>query len=101
MPSIMLRLAFLWLCVLSALVPLAEKGGAIARESLPPWPATWEGAPIWQIPPSEREVAFTKNFPGQVGKFTDGRRELIFRWVTKGTRQLHSSSDCFRGAGYR
>jgi hypothetical protein len=43
---------------------------------------------------------FQQHFLGQGGKFTDGRRELIFRWVTKGTRQLHSSSDCFRGAGY-
>jgi hypothetical protein len=25
---------------------------------------------------------------------------LILRWVTQGIRQLHSSSDCFRGAGY-
>jgi hypothetical protein len=49
---------------------------------------------------TEREVIFNRNFPGQVAKFTDGQRELILRWVTKGTRQLHSSSDCFRGTGY-
>ena len=101
MPRMMFRIAFLGLCALSALVPLVEKGGAVTRGSLLAWPATWEGVPMWQIPLSEREVAFNKNFPGQVGKFTDGRRELILRWVTKGTRQLHSNSDCFRGAGDR
>src|SRR3712207_7200250 len=43
---------------------------------------------------------WSRNFPGAVGKFSDGERELLIRWVTRGTRQLHSTSDCLRGAGY-
>jgi hypothetical protein len=97
----MFRCGFLALCALSALLPLTERGGATAKRTPPAWPLTWEGEPIRQIPLTEREVIFNQNFPGQVAKFTDGRRELILRWVTKGTRQLHSSSDCFRGTGYR
>ncbi len=100
MSRLIYRCGFLVLCAVSALLPLTEKSVAITKKALPPWPATWEGEPIRQIPLTEREVIFNRNFPGQVAKFTDGRRELILRWVTKGTRQLHSSSDCFRGTGY-
>jgi hypothetical protein len=100
MPRLMYRCGFLALCAVSALLPLTETSIAITKKTLPAWPATWEGAPLRQIPLTEREMIFNRNFPGQVAKFTDGRRELILRWVTKGTRQLHSSSDCFRGTGY-
>ena len=100
MSGLIFRFAFVVLCGVSAWLPLTEKSATIAQASLPVWPATWEGAPLRQISLSEREVVFNNSFPGQVAKFTDGRRELILRWVTKGTRQLHSSSDCFRGIGY-
>jgi hypothetical protein len=49
---------------------------------------------------SEREERFGAGFPGRIARFTDGRRELIFRWVAAPTRQLHSATDCFRGLGY-
>lgn len=40
-------------------------------------------------------------FPGRVGRFSDGQREIILRWVTQETRKLHASSDCFKANGYR
>jgi hypothetical protein len=85
---------------MAASLPFAEKSVATVREEVPAWPATWEGAPIWQLPLTEKEQLFNNSFPGRVAKFSDGRREFILRWVTKGTRQLHSSVDCFRGLGY-
>lgn len=101
MPHLILRFGFIALCAFSAWLPLDEDGGALTPGTFPAWPATWEGRPIRAVPLSERELIFNRNFPGQVAKFTDGERELILRWVTKATRQLHSSSDCFRGLGYR
>lgn len=100
MSRLVYRCGFLTFCAVVALLPLTEKSIATTKTALPAWPAAWEGERIRQVPLTEREVIFNRNFPGQVAKFTDGQRELILRWVTKGTRRLHSSSDCFRGTGY-
>ena len=64
------------------------------------WPAAFEGAPIYPVPLSAGEEQFNAGFPGSVARFSDGEREFILRWVTAGTRKLHSSADCFRGLGY-
>lgn len=73
---------------------------ASAEASFPGWPSTFEGHPLRELPLSEREERFGAGFPGRIARFTDGRRELIFRWVAAPTRQLHSATDCFRGLGY-
>jgi hypothetical protein len=101
MLCVSLRCAFFALCALVAALPAFERGAVPANaETFPGWPAEWEGEPLREVPLSARELQFNSNFPGRIAKFTDGRRELILRWVTQGTRQLHGSSDCFRGMGY-
>lgn len=40
------------------------------------------------------------DFPGRIGRFSDGEREIVIRWVTEATRKLHPASDCFQGLGY-
>jgi hypothetical protein len=97
---LIIRAVFLALCAMAALAPLRGPGNTPFSGSLPDWPQEWEGTAIQQIPLSDRDRKFNENFPGRIAKFTDGRRELIFRWVTTASRQLHSSSDCFRGAGF-
>jgi hypothetical protein len=47
-----------------------------------------------------REAGFVQDFPGRIGRFSDGRREIIVRWVNAPTRRLHSAADCFRGIGF-
>lgn len=88
--------------VLMAAAPLW--GAAREREPVTAvfsgWPGTFEGQPLRELPLSEREERFGAGFPGRIGRFTDGRRELIVRWVAAPTRQLHSAADCFRGIGY-
>jgi hypothetical protein len=98
---LIVRGAFLATCVVAGLAPLRSPGRSNAPVALPDWPTSWDGREIWQIPLSARDQRFNENFPGRIAKFTDGRSEFIFRWVTTGTRQLHSSADCFRGAGYK
>ena len=101
MLCVSIRYAFLALCTLAALLPAFERDAAPASvESFPGWPTEWEGEPLRQVPLNARELQFNNNFPGRIAKFTDGRREMILRWVTQGTRQLHGSADCFRGMGY-
>lgn len=65
------------------------------------WPTHYEGRLLTELALTQREVDFVRDFPGRVGRFSDGRREIIIRWVSAPTRRLHSAADCFRGSGYR
>ena len=64
------------------------------------WPDQFEGKTLTPLPLTELEQRFTTDFPGKIGRFTDGKREIIIRWVTEATRKLHPASDCFQGIGY-
>jgi hypothetical protein len=87
-------------CALAALAPLLPSRGDAAPVDFPGWPAELDGRPLRELPLSEREERFARGFPGRTARFTDGRRELIVRFVARDTRMLHSSADCLRGAGY-
>lgn len=96
-------LAFLLAVVCAAMAPLLANGrgsAGIASSGFPGWPAHYEGRALTELPLTQREVAFTRDFPGRVGRFTDGRGEIIIRWVNTPTRRLHPAADCFRGSGY-
>ncbi len=97
------RRLFLLLCALCALLPLVRSGSAspAPETPFPGWPSHFEGRPLTPLPLSELEASFQQGFPGQVGRFSDGRREIILRWVTRETRKLHPSADCFKANGYQ
>jgi hypothetical protein len=87
----------------AALAPLVAppSGAASATEgNFPGWPSHYEGHTLTELPLTQRELAFLRDFPGRVGRFSDGRREIIIRWVGAPTRRLHPAVDCFRGSGY-
>lgn len=94
-------------CILAFLAPLLpampknSAGGHASGIAFPGWPTHFEGRSLTQLPLSEREARFGGDFPGRIARFTDGRRELIVRFVTDATRKLHPASDCFAGIGYR
>ena len=76
----------------SATVPLlsrAPRAMTAADASFPGWPTHFEGRPLTTLPLSERESAFSKDFPGHIGRFSDGRREIIVRYMSAPTRRLH------------
>jgi hypothetical protein len=81
---------------------LARDGGTAgaAAASPPAWPAAYEGRKLTPLPLSAREHAFAEGFPGQIGRFTDGSRELVLRHVREATRRLHPASDCYKGLGF-
>jgi len=54
-----------------------------------------------QLPLSSVEQHFAAQFPGRIGRFSDGQRNIIMRLVDQPTRLLHPAADCFRGSGYR
>ena len=94
---------FLAAAVAAAVAPLlAHKGDAavMANKDFPGWPAQYEGRALVELPLTQREAAFVRDFPGRVGRFSDGQREIIIRFVGAPTRLLHPSADCFRASGY-
>lgn len=86
----------------SALVPFVPDAAPATRgaDSFPGWPAIYEGRALTPLPMTPREVAFADGFPGRIGRFSDGQREIVLRYVTAETRRLHPASDCYRGLGY-
>jgi len=96
---------YLTICLLAALMPMLplrakQSSAANSRVAFPGWPTQLEGRPLTLLPLTERELRFSKDFPGHIGRFTDGKREVIIRWVTEATRRLHPASDCFEGVGF-
>jgi hypothetical protein len=96
---------YLGVCVLAALIPILPlhskpSNAAIPRVAFSGWPAQFEGEALKPLPLTERELRFGKEFPGHIGRFTDGKREVIIRWVSEATRRLHPAADCFEGIGF-
>jgi hypothetical protein len=96
---------YLVICALAALIPaLPLRSGtsqvATPRVAFTEWPGQFEGQTLTPLPLSERELRFARDFPGHIGRFTDGRREVIIRWVSEATRRLHPATDCFEGIGF-
>jgi len=94
-------LPFLAACVIAAAAPLVPAPQApAAAAGFPGWPAEFEGRPLRPLPLTALEERFADNFPGRVGRFSDGDREIILRWVAHETRRVHPAADCFKASGY-
>jgi hypothetical protein len=68
-----------------------------------PFPG-WSACPAVQgmtpIALSDAERRFDRSFPGRTAKFSDNRRTILVRWITKATRKLHPVEDCYKAIGY-
>jgi hypothetical protein len=93
------------LCLIAAVWPILRGSpqpvAATAEAVFPGWPTHFAQRRLTQLPLSTLELRMQRDFPGRIGRFTDGQREIILRWVTQGTRRLHPSADCFKGNGYQ
>jgi hypothetical protein len=96
---------YIGVCAVAAaapFVPHARATGGDAPGDAPfAWPARFEGRPLTALPLGERDRRFADDFPGHVGRFSDGRREIVLRHVTRATRRLHPASDCLAAVGFR
>lgn len=100
------RLAFIAMLAIAGSLPVLIRAAPESGQTRSPqheiaWPTSFEGRPLTQLPLSAVELRFAAQFPGQIGRFTDGERTLIVRVVQEPTRLLHPASDCFRGLGYQ
>jgi hypothetical protein len=80
--------------------PLLSPATTAASITSTPWPTSFEGRPITRIAPAPAHRFLARQFPGQVARFSDGRRQIVLRRVAVATRTLHPASDCFRAIGY-
>lgn len=91
-------------CLLAAIAPYfaakqSTKPGSDAA-NFPGFPSRFEDLELKNIGLTEREKIFEEDFPGKIGRFSDGRREIIIRWIHETTRKLHPAEDCFKGVGF-
>lgn len=99
-----LKYAFIALNLAALLVPFLYHGKAAAGShggGPIEWPQELEGRPLRMIGFTGAEKGFLADFPGSVGRFTDGSREIIIRIIDRETRKLHPAADCLKGGGYR
>ncbi|MBX7247325.1 MAG: hypothetical protein K1X53_17660 [Candidatus Sumerlaeaceae bacterium] len=96
------RMTYLCACVVAALAgfvpPITPR--ATNNSDFPGWPKTFEGRALKEVPMTPRESRFYKDFDGQIGRFTDGSREIIIRYVPDRERKFHMTSRCYRAVGY-
>ncbi|MBX9690380.1 MAG: exosortase/archaeosortase family protein [Candidatus Obscuribacterales bacterium] len=89
------------LSALAAIVPLCLKEPAgTALEAEPRWPLKINGAEVRVLESNETRDKFAESFPGKIKVFSDGSRKYIMRWIHTESRQLHPSSDCYKGMGF-
>lgn len=88
------------LALAAAALPLAATTGSPSPLITSPWPTRFEGRPISRIPATATDKALAGDFPGEIARFSDGRRQIVLRRLSAATRKLHPASDCFRAIGY-
>lgn len=99
---ILAPLAIFGFALLAVLPVMHPASHAIKSRSMAfaEWPDTLEGQRLRPLALSAVEERFAAQFPGAIARFTDGRRNVTLRHVTKATRKLHPAADCYRGLGY-
>ncbi len=79
---------------------LSAEPSVTLDDPFPGWPSQYQGENLVQLPLTPREERFGEGFPGRMGRFHDGRREILLRWIAAPTRRLHPADQCLRGHGY-
>jgi hypothetical protein len=96
---------YVGVCALAAAAPLLPRPARGRSADAPgtaafAWPRQLEGRALTELPLAERDRRFAADFPGHVGRFSDGTREIILRFTTRATRRLHPASDCLAAIGF-
>lgn len=96
----MQNLIFIVLSIIAFSIPFIRNKTDYISITFKSWDKTFEGQVLSELPLTDKEKLFFKDFPGKISKFRTNKNNIIMRYIEKPTRKLHSSSDCFRGLGY-
>lgn len=88
------------LAIAAGAIPLLPDAAPQRTTGQPSWPVAFEGRRLTRLPPAPEDRFLARQFPGDVARFSDGRRQIVLRRVAAATRTLHPASDCFRAIGY-
>lgn len=94
------RLALFVVAALSGAAPMLS-APTMRSPTAPQWPTQFEGRSLQRLIPTALDLRLARDFPGNIARFSDGRRQVVLRSVTAATRQLHPARDCFGAIGYR
>ena len=91
---------YLVICMFSVVVPFIKNNEPREKINLHyEWPSKFQGKKLVKLELSEQEKTFSQNFPGEIARFYDGRRQIIMRYVVQATRKLHSAVECLKAHG--
>lgn len=97
-------MVFVAMCALSACLPFfvgnANNNANQAASNFPGWPKSILGLELKPLPESPKDQVFLQGFPGKAARFQSGAAQVVLRWVNHESRQVHPSSDCYKGIGY-
>ncbi len=97
----MAKVIFVTACLFAIIVPFMTTNNTATKSAgNHDFPTEFEGRRLNDLGLSDREKGFLADFPGQIGRFSDGDREIIIRRVTEATRKLHPAVDCFKAVGF-
>ncbi|MDZ4833343.1 MAG: exosortase/archaeosortase family protein [Candidatus Melainabacteria bacterium] len=101
--STLTTVSFAVASVVACLIPFfqAPYHENISKSGESAWPGEFEGCVLKPVKLSSVETKFSSEFPGRIAKFSDGKRTILYRQVNKPTRQLHPSSDCYKGNSFK
>ena len=88
-------LSFL-LCLLLLYLPQNHDRQSKPSQQLGKFPKELFGRPLIKLELSAQDQRFAQNFPGKIGRFTDGEFRYIIRLCNNATRRVHSASECLK-----
>lgn len=93
---------FIFACLIAAAIPWLKTSAEHknSTQEFPGWATALDVGAMQELSHSQGELRFEKEFPGRIGKFSDGEKEYAVRWVTEATRLLHPAGDCLKATGY-
>jgi exosortase/archaeosortase family protein len=97
--------AFLLASFAAALIPALPMARTSSMPSsfgmsFPGWPTEFGGKALRPEKLQPREERYYRDFAGRIAKFTDGKRQIIIRWLPENLGDFHMTQRCFRALGY-
>jgi exosortase/archaeosortase family protein len=99
---------FIVVMLVCGLYPLGFAKPEAFAQAAPPMEQNWAfdrwataTKTVFPLPLTALEQRFARDFPGEIGRFSNGNTVWVVRHIRRATRLLHPATDCYRGLGYQ